>query len=94
MLHLIRAAHLPEPDMNVLVLGRYKVDFLWREHRTIAETDGAGWHSSNRRRDRDNRRDSDLRAAGYSLERFTDHELTYEPHAAVARLTRAIYAAC
>jgi very-short-patch-repair endonuclease len=92
MLHLIRQARLPEPEMNVVLLGRYKVDFLWREQKTIAETDGGGWHSSNHRRDRDNRRDSDLRAAGYKVERFTDHELTYEPHAAIARLTRAIYA--
>jgi very-short-patch-repair endonuclease len=81
--------------MNVLVLGRYKVDFRTnqaREHRTIGETDGGGWHSSRQRRTNDHRRDSDLRDAGYKVERFTDHELTYEPHAAVARLTRAIYA--
>jgi hypothetical protein len=31
-------------------------------------------------------------AAGYKVERFTDHELTYEPSAALVRLTRAIYA--
>jgi very-short-patch-repair endonuclease len=92
-LALIRQAHLPEPDMNVLVLGRYRVDFLWREHRLIAEADGGGWHASKQRRDSDNRRDSDLRAAGWKVERFTDHELSYEPHAAVARLTRALYAA-
>jgi very-short-patch-repair endonuclease len=91
LLHLIRQAHLPEPDMNVLVLGRYKVDFLWGEHRTIAEADGGGWHNSNQRRDNDHRRDSDLRDAGFKVERFTDHELTYEPHAAIARLSRAIY---
>ena len=94
MLALIRTAALPEPDMNVLVLGRYKVDFLWRDHKAIAEVDGGGWHAANQRRDADHRRDSELRAAGFTLERFTDHELTYEPHAAVARLTRAIYGAC
>ena len=93
LLHLIRAADLPEPDMNVLVLNRYKVDFLFREHKTIAEADGGAWHSSQERRDRDNRRDSDLRNAGFKVERFTDHELTHQPHAAIARLTRAIYAA-
>ena len=91
LLALIRAAGLPEPDMNVLVLGRYKVDFLWREHKTIAEADGGGWHASSKRRDNDNRRDSELREAGFTVERFTDHELTYAAHAAVARLTRAIY---
>ena len=91
MLELIRAAKLPEPDMNVLVLGRYKVDFLWREHRLIAETDGGGWHASKQRQDSDHRRDSDLRNAGWKVERFTDHELEHEPHAAIARLTRALY---
>lgn len=93
LLSLIRAADLPEPDMNVLVLNRYKVDFLFRDHKTIAETDGGAWHSSQERKDRDNRRDSDLRNAGFKVERFTDHELTHHPHAAIARLTRAIYAA-
>ena len=33
-----------------------------------------------------------VNAAGYKLERFTDHELTHEPLAAMTRLTRAIYA--
>jgi very-short-patch-repair endonuclease len=92
MLKLIRDAKLPEPEMNVLLLGRYRVDFFWREHRLIVETDGAGWHASNQRRTSDHRRDSELRSAGYKVERFTDHELTYDQPAAVARLTRAIYA--
>ena len=90
MLELIRAARLPEPEMNVLILNRYRVDFLWREQRVIAETDGGGWHASKRRQNDDHRRDSELRAAGWTVERFTDHELTYEPHAAVARLARAL----
>jgi very-short-patch-repair endonuclease len=92
LLHLIRQACLPEPAMNVVLLGRYKVDFLFRDHKTIAEADGGGWHSSQQRKDRDNRRDSELRLAGYKVERFTDHELTHQPHAAIVRLTRAIYA--
>ena len=92
LLHLIREALLPQPEMNVVLLGKYKVDFLFREHNTIAEADGGGWHASQERRDRDHRRDSELRRAGYTVERFTDHELSYQPHAAVARLTRAIYA--
>jgi very-short-patch-repair endonuclease len=92
LLSLIRAANLPEPEMQVLLLGRYRVDFFFRDHDTIAETDGGGWHLSQQRRDNDNRRDSALRAAGYKVERFTDHELTYAPHAALTRLTRAIYA--
>jgi very-short-patch-repair endonuclease len=92
MLALIREARLPQPDMNVLVLGRYKVDFVWPEERTIAEVDGGGWHASKQRLDRDHRRDSDLRAAGFKVERFTDRELTHEPKAVVSRLTRALYA--
>src|SRR4051794_4080578 len=93
LLELVREALLPEPEMQVTLLGRYRVDFYFRDHETIAEADGGGWHLSQQRRDRDNRRDSELRAAGYKVERFTDHELTYEPLAAITRLTRAIYAA-
>jgi very-short-patch-repair endonuclease len=92
LLSLIRQANLPEPEMQVVLLGKYRVDFLWRNHNTVAEADGGAWHLSQQRRDNDNRRDSELRAAGYKVERFTDHELTYEPLAAIKRLTRAIYA--
>ena len=38
-LELIRAAHLPEPEVNVRV-GRWEVDFLWRDLRLIVEFDG------------------------------------------------------
>ena len=93
MLALIRAAGLPEPELNILLLGRYKVDFLWREFRLVIESDGGRYHASAKRRTADARRDSDLRAEGWKVERVTDYELEHEPHAVIARVSRALYAA-
>lgn len=89
LLDLIRRAQLPSPEMNVLLLGRYKVDFLWREHRLILELDG-GHHLRPRQRDSDNRRDSDLSASGWRVERVSAWELANYPEAVVARLARAL----
>ena len=47
LLELIRAARLPEPEVNVRV-GRHAVDFLWREHNLVVEVDGYAFHSSRR----------------------------------------------
>jgi very-short-patch-repair endonuclease len=93
MLALIRAARLPDPEMNVLLLGKYKVDFLWREFKLVVETDGARYHAGVKRRTADTQRDSELRSAGWKVERITDYELEHEPQVAIARITRALYAA-
>jgi hypothetical protein len=39
LLMLIRRAGLPEPEVNAR-LGRWEVDFLWREQRLVVEVDG------------------------------------------------------
>ena len=89
MLALVRSAGFPDPEMNVVV-GPYRVDFVWREARVIVEIDGGDWHALRPSRERDSRRDSDLRSAGWKVERFTDRELVDEPHGVVARLARAL----
>jgi very-short-patch-repair endonuclease len=88
LLELIRRAQLPTPEMNVL-LGRYQVDFLWREQRLILELDG-GHHLRPRQRDSDNRRDSDLANAGWRVERVSTWELDNYPEAVIARIARAL----
>jgi Protein of unknown function (DUF559) len=47
-LRLCRRHRLPMPEVNVKV-GSYVVDFLWREQRVIAETDGKQFHRGDRR---------------------------------------------
>ena len=42
-LSLCRKHGLPKPEVNVRV-GPYEVDFLWRGHRLIVETDGYATH--------------------------------------------------
>lgn len=89
MLELIRAARLPTPAVNVWLNG-YEVDFLWREHRLVVETDGYAFHSSRRSFEGDRRRDRDLQAAGYVVLRITWRELKDEPEAVVAELAAAL----
>jgi very-short-patch-repair endonuclease len=90
MLALIRQAGLPKPLVNVKV-GRYEVDFLWPGLKLIVEVDGYAFHGSHRSAwERDQRRRSELAAMGYNVLPVTWVQLTQEPYAVVARLTRAI----
>ena len=73
-------------------IGGYEVDLVWREARLIAEIDGYAFHSSRRSFERDRRKDRDLQALGYTVLRFTWRELTAEPEAVVAAITRALTA--
>jgi very-short-patch-repair endonuclease/predicted transcriptional regulator of viral defense system len=89
LLELIRAAHLPAPEVNFRVEG-WEVDFVWRQQRLIAEVDGYAFHSSRGSFERDRRRDRDLQAAGYRALRFTWRQIVREPAAVVAELTAAL----
>lgn len=83
---LVRAAGLPRPEVNVRV-GRYEVDFLWRDVRVIVEVDGWSHHSNRSSFEADRRRDRDLRLRGYTVLRFTYREVTEDPRAVVASLS-------
>jgi very-short-patch-repair endonuclease len=75
---------LPKPIANVKVLG-FEVDAYWPELSLVVEVDGPGHE---RRRDR--RQDRPLRAAGYTVLRFTDVEIEQRPEAVVAALYEAM----
>ncbi len=45
MLDLCDSHHIERPEVNVVV-DDYEVDFLWRTHRLIVETDGLQWHGT------------------------------------------------
>lgn len=85
---------LPPPDLQVwvggngLVIGR--ADFLWAQHRTIAEADGAGKYMIQGRAQAQLRRDAELRDAGFEVVHFTWEEIVRAP-AQVAASIRAAF---
>jgi very-short-patch-repair endonuclease len=89
MLEIIRAGHLPEPEMNVRLNG-YEVDFLWREQRLIVEIDGYTYHSSRSAFERDRTKDGTMAAAGYLVLRITWLQMAHERYAVVVRLAQAL----
>ena len=90
LLELIRAARLPEPEVNVRIAG-YEVDFVWPEQRLVVEVDGYAFHSSRRSFERDRERDARLVSAGWSVVRVTWRQIAGEREAVAAMLARALY---
>jgi very-short-patch-repair endonuclease len=88
-LDLCRRHHLPPPEVNVK-LGRWEVDFLWRSQRLVVETDSWTYHRGSVAFEADHARDLDLRAAGYTVLRFSDRQLEEEPGRVVADVARAL----
>ncbi len=79
-----RDGGLPAPDLQVWlgndddqVIGR--ADFLWREHYTIGEADGALKYADPVQARRQLQRDADLRAAGYEVVHFTWRQIVSNP---------------
>jgi very-short-patch-repair endonuclease len=89
LLALIRAAELPEPEVNAQ-LGGYEVDFLWRTQRFALEVDGFRFHSGRGAFERDRRKDQRLRALGVDAMRTTWRQLEEEPYALIARIAAAL----
>ena len=77
----------PPPEVNVK-LGRWEVDFLWRLQRVVVETDFWMYHRGSVSFEDDHARDLDLRAACYTVLRFTDKQMENEPER-VAAVVRA-----
>ena len=86
---LVRAARLPEPEVNARV-GRHEVDFLSRAQKLIVEVDDYAFHSSRSSFERDRRRDADLAATGIRVMRATWRQITSEREALAATLARAL----
>ena len=80
--HALGRGQWPRPIANVKVLGE-EVDAYWPQFKLVVEIDGPG-HDRPRARRRDRRIDRKLRAAGYTVLRFTDKEIERRPEAVVA----------
>ena len=89
LLALVREAGLPSPECNVS-MGRYELDFLWRDARIAVEVDGFRYHSARQRFEGDRRRDADLVAAGLTVLRLSWRQVTDERVATAVRLGQAL----
>ena len=83
-LALLRLAGLPEPLVNHVVEGE-EVDCVWSDRLLVVEVDGPGHHRPTARRT-DARKARALTAAGYTVLRVTDVDLTARPTDVIGRL--------
>jgi hypothetical protein len=106
---LFDASGLPEPELQVQVTAgvavradgtfrvydyhEYRVDFLWREHMTIAETDGKGkYYEAGRTALDELKRDRLLREQGFKIVHITSAELDQHPGRIIDRIRTAFTA--
>lgn len=89
MLRLCQRLDLAGPVCNAMVEG-FEVDFLWLEHRLVAEADGWGFHKTRSAFQRDRTRDRALQLAGYRVLRFTYADVEYRPELVAVDLRRAL----
>ena len=82
---------LPLPETNVKI-GRWEVDFLWREKRLVVETDSFLYHRGSVSFETDYARDLDLRSAGYTVLRFNETQIEAEPERVAAVVAQALSA--
>jgi very-short-patch-repair endonuclease len=86
----LRLVHrLPPPETNVKI-GRWEVDFLWREQRLVVEIDSFAYHRGSVSFHDDHARDLDLRRRGLTVLRFDERQLEEEPGHVVDDVARAL----
>ncbi|HEV2753358.1 MAG TPA: DUF559 domain-containing protein [Solirubrobacteraceae bacterium] len=76
---------LPRPEVNTY-LGPYEVDFLWRLHRLVVETDGEEAHGTRAAFQDDRARDAHLLTKGWRTVRFTHAQVHRRPDHVAATL--------
>jgi very-short-patch-repair endonuclease len=87
-LRLCRHAGLPRPEVNIRI-GSLEVDFLWREHRLVVETDGYRYHRGRAAFEKDRQRDLELRTRGYDVVRLSENQISRDPRR-VATVLRSV----
>jgi hypothetical protein len=80
---------LPVPHANVPLEG-FLVDFHWPGTTLVVETDGYTYHSMPSAFEADRARDQALTLAGYTVLRFTHHQLTRQKTEVARRLRRLL----
>jgi very-short-patch-repair endonuclease len=85
---LCREHGLPRPHVNTWIEG-YLVDFHWRAHRLIVETDGK-FHDGTSGRRSDGARDAALALAGWRTQRVSWWQVDHEPEQTAALIRRLL----
>ncbi len=85
---------LPPPELQAHIFGHSgtliaRVDFMWQQHRVIAEADGLLKYDSAQTAIKELARDRLLREAGYEVVHFTWKELFTEPERVINRIREA-----
>lgn len=88
-LRLCRRYGLPAPEVNVKV-GRWTVDFLWRDRRVAVEADSYDYHRGRIAFQDDRARDLDLRRGGFEVRRFSERQINDQPAEIAADLRDAL----
>jgi Protein of unknown function (DUF559)/Transcriptional regulator, AbiEi antitoxin len=89
---VFRDLGLPAPELQVEVSRdgvTYRVDFMWRQFRTVAEVDGRLKYEDRSRFGYERRRDIWLRDAGYEVVHFSWQEVAGQPDYVAATLRTA-----
>jgi hypothetical protein len=85
-----------DAEGNVVVVDEfheYEVDFLWRDRKTVAETDGLMKYDTGQVAIRQLQRDRLIREAGYQVVHITWKELFERPERVIERILTAFRAA-
>lgn len=84
---------IPPPELQVSIFGDHgfigRVDFYWKQYRTIAEVDGALKYADPTRARKQLWRDKALRQAGYEVVHFDWREITQHPDQVASALREA-----
>ena len=88
-------ADLEPPELQVTIHGEQeqfaaRVDFLWREHKVIAEADGLVKYNDRQDLLKERERDHQLRAAGYTVVHFTWQEIFQAKETVIERIRGAL----
>jgi very-short-patch-repair endonuclease len=87
--NLILASGLPRPEMQARLYG-FEGDFYWAEAAYVVEFDGFDVHSTRSAWRRDRVKDRVYAANGIRLDRFTWEDVTEQPLATIAHISRQI----
>lgn len=82
---------LPRPEVNVKI-GRFEVDFIWRDRRVAVETDDFHYHRGSVAYEDDHARELELRRHGFAVRRYTGRQLDAEPGRVAADLRQVLFA--
>ena len=91
LLRLLRAAGITGWVVG-MAFESWTLDLAFPEHRLAVELDGWAWHSDVERFRTDRGRQNALVLAGWTMLRFTWHDLTHREHSVVAEIRAALAA--